>query len=191
MTDHPPAPDSPERDFVDEAAPMPRWVPIAIGVVLVSLAALAVITGLRYRDQTLVNMVQHHPRAMHDNAPAPPGEPEPGASLMFPGDASNVPPAREPVDRANVTKMDARRGLRTNVTPADAVVYVNDIAIGQANQFDSADEEYDFAEPGSYTVRLDAPGYKERVFVVTAVDDAAQEVAVINAKLERAGAGRR
>ncbi len=187
MTDHPPAPDSPERDFVGDAAPMPRWVPIAIGVVLVTLAAFAVITGLRYRDQTLVHIVQPHQRTIRANAPAPPGEPEPGASLMFPGDPANVPAAREPVNSANVTRMVARRGLRTNVTPSDAVVYVNDIAIGQASQFDSEDEEYDFAEPGSYTVRLAAPGYKERMFVIIAAEDAKQEVARIETKLAKVG----
>lgn len=184
--------------MVDEATPMPRWVPIAIGGVLVTLAALAVVTGLRYRDETLVRIVQPHPRTMHATAPAPPGEPEPGASLMFPGDAANVPAAREPASGSShaeitggrngvnvVPKLWARRGLRTNVTPSDAVVYVNDVAIGQANQFDSEDEEYDFAAPGSYTLRLVAPGYKEQTFIVTAADSASQEVARIEAKLQK------
>jgi hypothetical protein len=198
MTDHPQPTGERERDFAQDAAPMPRWVPIAIGVVLVTLAALAVITGLRYRDQTLVNIVQPRQRTVRPNAPAPPGEPEPGASLMFPGDAANVPPAHEPVagsSRAEISggrggvattmKLWARRGMQMNVTPPDAVVYVNDVAIGQASQFDSEDKEYDFAEPGSYTVRLVAPGFKERTFIVTAEDNAKQEVARIEAKLER------
>ncbi len=185
------------REPDDEAVPMPRWVPIAIGVVLVTLAALAVITGMRYRDQTLVRIVQPRHRVVRTNAPAPPGEPEPGASLMFSGDA-NVPQAHEPVTgptkaeiaggREGVTgvlRLTARRGLRTNVTPPDAVVYVNDIAIGQASQFDSQDEEYDFAAPGSYTIRLIAPGYKERGFIVTAAENAADEVAKIDVKLEK------
>src|SRR6476469_51950 len=180
MSSHPPMPPRGcERDVIDDPAPMPRWVPIAIGVVLVTLAALAVVTGLRYRDQTLVRIVQARQRPVRATAPAPPGEPEPGASLMFPGDAANVPAAREPGGRSAhaVTELSARRGMRTNVTPADAVVYVNDLAIGQANQFDSQDEEYDFAAPGSYTVRLVAPGYKERQFVVTADENASEEVA--------------
>ena len=199
MTEQPPVPQrGGERDVVDEATPMPRWVPIAIGAVLVALAALAVLTGLRYRDQTLVRIVQPHPRTMRATAPAPPGEPEPGASLMFPGDAANVPPAREPIPGSShaeitggrngvnvVPKLWARRGLRTNVTPPDAVVYVNDVAIGQANQFDSEDEEYDFAAPGSYTLRLVAPGYKEQAFVVIAADSASQEVAKIDVKLQK------
>lgn len=199
MTDQPPlSPRGGERDPIDDPAAMPNWVPVAIGVVLVTLAALAVLTGLRYRDQTLVRIVQPHPRPMRATAPAPPGEPEPGASLMFPGDASNVPAAREtdagssraqisggPGGVSTTLKLSARRGLRTNVTPADAVVYVNDVAIGQANQFDSEDEEYDFAAPGSYTIRFVAPGYKERTFIVTAEDNAKQEVARIEVKLQK------
>ena len=176
-----------ERDIVEESS-MPRWVPIAIGIVLVTLAALAVLTGMRYRDQTLVRIVQPHQRPVRATAPAPPGEPEPGASLMFPGDAANVPPAHADVaGRAGsqVVRMSARRGLRTNVTPSDAIVYVNDVAIGQANQFDSETEEYDFAAPGNYTIRLIAPGYKERTFIVTADENAKAEVAALDVKLEK------
>jgi len=186
------------RDGTDDVAVMPRWVPIAIGIVLVTLAALAVVTGLRYRDQTLVRIVQPRQRPMRPTAPAPPGEPEPGASLMFPGDAANVPAAREPESGsshaeitggasgvAGTVRMWARRGLRTNITPADAVIYINDVAVGQANQFDSEDKEYDFAEPGSYTMRIIAPGYKERRFIVTAADNAKAETAMIAAKLDK------
>lgn len=197
MSTQPPvAPPDPERD--DDPGAMPGWVPIAIGVVLVTLAALAVITGLRYRDQTLVRIVQPKAHATRASAPAPPGEPEPGASLIFPGDASNVPAAREaergssladitggPGGVSSVIRLWARRGMRTNVTPPDAVVYVNDIAIGQASQLDSQDEEYDFAAPGSYTIRLAAPGYRERRFIVTAAENATQEVAMIEVKLQK------
>ena len=186
MTDQPPVrPDDRERDVEDESTAMPRWVPLAIGVVLVTLAALAVITGLRYRDQTLVHIVQQRPRTVRPAAPAPPGEPEPGASLIFPGE-SNVPTARESVAGASgAMRLSARRGMRTEINPPDAVVYVNDVAIGQASQFNSDTEEYDFAAPGSYTVRLVAPGYKERTFVVTAAENAKQEVATITATLDR------
>ncbi|HEV8659884.1 MAG TPA: hypothetical protein VGS96_14855 [Thermoanaerobaculia bacterium] len=183
MTDQTPVPPQPEHDRSDEVAPMPPWVPIAIGVVLVTLAALAVITGMRYRDQTLVRIVQPRRPPMRATAPAPPGEPEPGASLIFP--TSNVPVAADITGVNGTPRFSARRGLRTNVTPPDAVVYVNDVAIGQANQFDSEDEEYDFAAPGSYTIRLAAPGYKERQFIVTAAENAKDEVARIQVKLEK------
>lgn len=179
-------------------AEMPRWVPVTIGVILVTLAGLAVITGLQYRDQTLVKMVRPHAQP-RSTAPAPPGEPEPGASLMFPGDAgANIPAANEPVQdsaRAEirggpggvtaVVRIWARRGMQLNVKPSDAVVYVNSVAIGQAAQFDSENEEYDFAAPGSYTVRLVAPGFKERQYVVTVADNARQEVAKIDATLDK------
>src|SRR5690349_9333417 len=80
---------------VPEPALFPKWVPLLIGLVLVALAALAVFTGLRYRTSTLVNIVR--PRAQRTPprpAPAPPGEPEAGGSLMS-GD--NTPVANEPV----------------------------------------------------------------------------------------------
>ena len=45
------------------------------------------------------------------------------------------------------------------------------------------DKLYDFPAAGSYTIRIVAPGYKERQFVITAADDAVQEIARIDAKL--------
>jgi len=50
-------------------------------------------------------------------------------------------------------------------------------------QFNTMDEVYDFAEPGSYTVRIVAPGGAEKTFVVTAAEDAKQDVARISAKM--------
>ncbi len=186
MTDQPPVtPPGRERDTDEETGAMPRWVPVAIGVVLVTLAALAVITGLRYRDQTLVHIVQPRQHVVRQTAPAPPGEPEPGASLIFPGD-SNVPSARASVGASSgVGRLTVRRGIQTNITPSDAVVYVNDVAIGQASQFNSETEEYDFAAPGNYTVRFIAPGYKERDFIISVAENAKQEVAKITAGLDK------
>jgi hypothetical protein len=171
---------------------MPRWVPVAIGVVLVTMAALAVLTGLRYRDPTFV--IKPRADQPRSSAPAPPGEPEAGASLV----SSGVPAANEPVSsgsRAEVTggpggvsavvKMWARRGMKITAPPNDALVYINDMAVGTASQFDSDDEIYDFAAPGSYTVKLVAPGHKERSFIVTASDNAKDEVADIKVKLEK------
>ena len=73
----------------------------------------------------------------------------------------------------------------TNVAPDDAMIYVNDLPIGEAKQFNTPDEVYDFPAPGSYTIRVVAPGYKERVFVVTAAENATEEIARIDAKLSR------
>ena len=154
MSETPPEHRAEKDDLIPTPDLMPRWVPVAIGVILVSLAALAVITGLRYRDNTLVNIVKPRRTVQRVSAPAPPGEPEPGASLVLSGNyGSNVPAANPASDG-----MSARRGMKIIVTPNDAVVYVNDVPVGQASQFDSDDEIYDFAAPGSYTVRLTAPG---------------------------------
>jgi hypothetical protein len=176
-----------------QTPPMPRWVPVLIGVVLVLIAALAVWTGIRYRHPTLANdIVKSRRPARPMTGAGPPGEPEAGGSLMFPGES---PTASAPIagrSRIEVTggtqgitavvRMWARRGATFNVTPDDAIVYVNDTPIGQASQWTGV---YEFAQPGSYTVRIDAPGYKERMFVVTAAENARDEVATIVAKLEK------
>ncbi|MGH9419054.1 MAG: hypothetical protein ACRD3J_03705 [Thermoanaerobaculia bacterium] len=179
---------------------MPRWVPTVIGVVLVAMAALAVYTGIRYRTPTLANGVvksRRPPRAITAGAGAP-GEPEPGASLVFPGDADNTPSARNAVTgraRAEITgtghgitgmmRMWARRGMITNVVPSEAMVSVNDLVIGQAKQFQTMDEVYDFPAPGSYTIHLSAPGYKDQQFIVTVAENAKDEIARLDVKLEK------
>jgi hypothetical protein len=182
-----------EENKPDEAPPMPRWVPVLIGVVLVVIGALAVWTGIRYRHPTLANDIKSRRPARPMTGAGPPGELEPGGSLMFPGES---PTASAPIAGRSrievsgggtqgisaVVRMWARRGMTLNVTPDDAIVYVNDTAIGQASQWTGV---YEFAQPGSYTVRLDAPGYKEKMFVVTAAENAKDEIAVINAKLEK------
>jgi hypothetical protein len=197
MTETPPRLEQEEPPEGGQAPePMPRWVPVAIGVVLVTLAALAVITGLRYRENTLADLVKPHPPVQRGGAPAPPGEPEPGASLVLSGDG--VPAAAPPSGdsaRAEITggrggvsaiiRMSARRGVNIAAEPGDAAVYVNDVLVGQAKQFDSEDEIYDFAAPGSYTIVVTAPGFRDRRFVVTASDDAPADVAKIRVKLER------
>jgi hypothetical protein len=178
---------------------MPQWVPMLIGAVLVVMAALAVFTGIRFRDPSLVGMVKPRRPSRPLTSIAPPGEPEAGASLMFPGESGdNAPVARAPngsSSRAIVTggrsgvaaavRLRARRGMMTHVVPGDALVYVNDVAVGQADQFNTENEIYDFPAAGSYTVRLVAPGYKERQFVITAANDAKQEIANIDIKLDK------
>lgn len=200
MSEIPPVtnpPESPEHG--PEEATLPAWVPLLIGAILVAMAGLAVYTGLRYRNNTLVSIVKPRRQVPHPTAAAPPGEPEAGASLIFPGSSGdNAPAARPPVSgssRAIVTgtggaidatvRIWARRGMQLTVTPDDAVVYVNDVAVGQAKQFNTSDEIYDFPAAGSYNVRLVAPGYKDRAFVVTATDSAKSEIARINTKLEK------
>jgi hypothetical protein len=179
-------------DYEPASPGMPRWVPVLIGALLVVMAGLAVFTGLRYREpDTLTERVQ--PRRERRAASAPPGEPVAGASRVMHGrDGEATPTASAPVTgeaRAVITggpggvqstvRIWARRGMVLQVTPADAMVYVNGLLIGQANQFDTTDEIYDFAEPGSYTVRIVSPAGAEKTFIVTAADDAQQDVATI------------
>src|SRR5438874_4511512 len=142
-----PPPQEPEP----ASEPLPRWIPVTIGLVLLLMAALAVYTGMRYRESgnTFTNIVK--PRRVTGPAPAsaPPGEPQPGASLAFPGeDAGNTPNANAPVTgraRAEITgggtggvqttvRLSARRGMILSIVPNDAMVYVNELLIGQANQ---------------------------------------------------------
>ncbi len=194
MTEEPHGPASSDA----EPPLMPRWVPTVIGIVLVAMAALAVYTGIHYRTPTLANGVvksRRPPRAMTGGGP--PGEPEPGASLLFPGDsADNTPAAHEAVAgraRAEITGtghgisstilIRARRGMITNVVPGDAMIAVNDLVIGQARQFNTMDEVYDFPAPGSYTIHISAQGYKDQQFIITVADDALQEIAKLDVNL--------
>lgn len=201
MTNHPPDLDRTDPGYTREAdepepAILPRWVPVLIGVVLVSLAALAVVTGIRYRDDgTITRHVR--PRQDQGMAPSVPGEPGAGQSFVLHGDeGSNVPTANEPVtgrSRAEVTggpegvnavvRIWARRGMVIDVEPPNAMVFVNDMPVGQVRQFDTMDEAYDFPEPGSYTIRIVAPEGTERFFIVTAGDEAKEEIAWISGKL--------
>ena len=185
-------PEQPQEPLIEHSV-MPRWVPVLIGAVLVAIAGLAVFTGLRYREDTLVDHVR--PQRDRTAARAPQDEPGAGASLVMP---ESTPAANEPMpgtSRAviqggpqgveSAVHMFARRGMVLNVLPDDAMVSVNDVLIGQVRQFNSMDEVYDFAEPGSYNVKLVAPnGTVEKMFVVTAADDAKQDIARISVRFE-------
>jgi hypothetical protein len=184
-----------EREAVPEPEVMPRWVPVVIGLVLVTLAALAVATGLRFREDGFVRVTQSQPDAQQrPSAYAPSGEPAAGGSLVLSDD--HVPTAKEAVtgpSRAVISggpggvegtvRIWARRGMIVTGAPAEALVYVNQTLVGPAKQLDTQDEIYDFPEPGSYTVRVTAPGFRDRQFVVTAAEDAKDDVAVIEARL--------
>lgn len=192
----PTTPEQQEDDLGPEPAVMPRWVPVLIGVILVGIAGLAVYTGLRYRDEgTLVGQIGGDRTEPRHSAAAPPGEPDAGASLVLP---DNTPNANAPVAgaaRVAVTggaggvqssvRIWARRGMVLNVLPEDAEVYVNDTPIGHVNQFNSVNEAFEFAEPGSYNIRLASDGHRERHFTVTVAENAPNDVARISAKLDK------
>ena len=60
---------------------------------------------------------------------------------------------------------------------------MNDVAVGQANQFGA--QPYEFPQAGSYNIRITAPGYRDRTYIVTAADNAKDEIATIQAKLDK------
>jgi hypothetical protein len=196
MTDRSPEHSHAPHEQEPASSPMPRWVPVLIGVILVAMAGFAVWTGLRSRDDETILAHVRPQRQQQANTPAPPGEPGAGASLILHGDGENTPEANAPVrgqSRAVVTggpggvssvvRIWARRGMVLNVVPDDTMIYVNDLPIGQAKQFNTMDEAYEFAAAGSYNVRLVAPNGVEKNYVVTASDDAQQDVARISTQM--------
>lgn len=173
---------------------LPRWVPATIGVVLVLMAALAVYTGVRYRGGPLGAAFGGGGTARAADAGVP-GEPEAGGSRIVEG---LVPMANEPEPRGASSvvirggeegvmpsiRLSARRAMRLEVVPGDAMVWVNDHPIGSADQF-KAPDVYEFPEEGEYSVRLVAPGYDEVEYVIHADPEAPTEVAVVETRLMR------
>lgn len=188
-------PPPPRERHVTEST-LPSWVPAVIGAILVVMAGLAVYTGLRYRNPTLANGIIKRkplPRAMTSRGA--PGEPEPGASLVFPGSNAEAGAPVPGQSHAEISgggqggvvgtlRLSARRGMITNVQPDDAMIYVNGLAIGEAKQFNTIDEVYDFPSPGAYMIRIVAPNHRERQFVITADDNAPHEIARLDVKLD-------
>lgn len=189
------AEDDERPETEDDAPVMPKWVPAVIGLVLVTMAALAVYTGLRYRNPPLSGgIIKLRRPARPITGGGAPGEPGPGASLVLPDESGdNAPSPNTPINsraraeisgsRTGVTgtmHLTARRGMTLNVVPDDAMVYVNDTPVGTAGQLRGP---YEFPAPGSYTVKITAPGYKDQQVIVTAADNATPEVVTVSATL--------
>lgn len=201
-------PDQPDErphpeDVPERLVELPRWVPVVIGVTLVAMAALALYTGMFHRAQsigtTLLSKTHVRKSESRPHSGAP-GEPEPGASRVFHGDAGDAVPVANPAVKDSsrvaitgggtsgvvpVVRLAARRGVMFQVEPPDALVLVNDQAIAVARQHSTAEDIYEFPEEGSYTIRIVAPGYRNAEFVITATADAREEVAVIRAVLKK------
>lgn len=188
--------DSPEDE--PPVAPMPKFIPVLLGLVLVVLAALAVYTGVRRRAPLLEPSLRATRSGVPQDGGAP-GEPQPGASRILHGESGeNVPQAQPmlepdpsrvaisggPGGIENVVRLRARRGMQTLIEPGAAVVYVNGNAIGEAQQFSRTEDTYEFAEEGAYTIRISAPGYHDVVYEVTADQDAADELAILRGKMK-------
>lgn len=189
----------PQDDDLPEPMRLPRWIAPAIALLLVSLAGLAIYTGLRYRRAPLGGVFPDRKLDMPREHGGAPGEPEAGASRMLHGErGENIPQPGAPLvgeqsrvaisnDAAGMThavRLRARRGVLIDVVPSDATVYVNDQPVGIAGQFKDPQEIYEFNEEGGYDIRIVAPGHRELQFMVTSTEAAEAEVAVIRAKLE-------
>jgi hypothetical protein len=176
---------------------MPRWVLLLIGTVLVVIAALAVYTGIRYRGGPIGRAFDRATATVMPPEGGPPGEPVPGGSRMMHG--GDVPTPREVTDGGNASKvvirggpegvipsirLTAARAMHVHVDPPSAMVYVNDQAIGIAQQFTGPDL-YEFPEEGEYTVRVVAEGYEEIEYTVLVRNDARTEIADIAATLRK------
>jgi hypothetical protein len=206
-----PDPHDGERDLAGQDPPsltMPPWIPILIGAAIVAIAAVAVYTGLHYRQPSLnpaYSNRRSNPSAAVPEDQGAPGEPQPGASRILHGSSGeNVPmPSTDPTTQHSRIRISGggsggvtssfhtsvRRGLLLKVDPSEAMVYINDQPIGTAQQFSNEDEAYEFADPGNFTVRLVAPGFQDAVFQVTADPEAKDELGVIDTKLQRTKPG--
>lgn len=190
---------------VAEGRGMPGWVPIVIGLVLVVMGVLAVMTGLRYRGGgTLGRAFERAASVAIPSEGGAPGEPQPGASRVVHGAAGDHGPEALPLsgDSSQSTvvirggeggvipsiRLSAQRAMRVQVEPSDAMIYINDTAIGTADQFQEPDL-YEFPTEGQYTIRLAATGYEEIEYVVEVDPSAPNEIAVIGTRLRRTPTG--
>lgn len=188
-----------EEDSLPPPVKLPAWVPVAISLVLIAMAAGAIWTGLRRRDVPFWKPVPSSRGAYVPGAGVP-GEPEPGASRVMHGGDGALIPVADPTDRQQrsrvsiqgdsravtpTVRVQARRGLLVDVRPADAIVYVNDQLIGEAQQFMTPEQAWEFAEPsGTYRVVVVSQGYEPLQYEVIASPDAQDELAIVRGQLE-------
>lgn len=187
--------DRPSEDAEESSPPpaeerrleLPAWVPAAIGLTLVALAGMAAYTGFRTRVKPPVNVGVATPFDQTDglfieDGGGPPGSPGPGASKVRPD--SDVPSAEAPQGLSEPV-VSARRGVMLVVQPPDATIYVNDVEVGNARQFSSPEDAYEFPEEGVFTLRITAPGRDEAVVMISADPEAHEEVAEIELTLAK------
>ncbi|MGK2859468.1 MAG: hypothetical protein ACSLFQ_19885 [Thermoanaerobaculia bacterium] len=202
-----PSEGSPGGAGAPEEAPLelPGWVAPAIGLVLVLIAAMAVWTGFRPRTRPEAKLVLTEPAirgsaAQREDSGGAPGNPEAGASRVVQSGSGGAVPSAQPLPegelpRATIagnetgvtptTNLEVRRGIAFDSDRTDAVVYVNDLPIGDAGQFAAKDQPYEFAQEGTFTVRVVAADGTEARFVVVATAAAETDVVVIRVRLAR------
>jgi len=83
---------------------------------------------------------------------------------------------------------DARKGAEFHVRPDSAMVTINGVTIGTADDWDgfAGGRQYPFGAPGSYYVELTAPGYKTAWVKIIVKNDARADFARVRTKLEKA-----
>lgn len=174
---------------------LPSWVPVLIGVVLVSIAGLAVWTGLRYRASPAEKAIgKSGARAFEVESGGAPGEPQAGDSRVSPGDApAAASPDPESAARVSITggprgiesaiRYRARRGAWFSVDPPGALIFINEQQIGPANQFAAPEEAYEFPDEGKFSVRIVAPDHNDELLIITTDPEAPDEVVKITRRL--------
>ncbi|HUO85406.1 MAG TPA: hypothetical protein VM534_09860 [Thermoanaerobaculia bacterium] len=199
--DAPPVAGSSEQDSGDgreRLIVLPRWVPPAIGLVLVLIAALAVYTGLQARKRPLTTGLEGTGQVAPVAGPesGAPGAPGPGATRFGAGAPVEQRPAEDGQQQSRVVirggpggvvpsiRTSVRRGVIMHVQPPDALMYVNGDLVGTVASFGS-DEVFEFPAEGDYTIRLAADDHAEWEYVVTASASAKQEVATLEVDLAR------
>ncbi|HUF17293.1 MAG TPA: hypothetical protein VMS12_04520 [Thermoanaerobaculia bacterium] len=175
---------------------LPRWIALLIGIVLVSLAALAAYTGLRYRSAPEDRPIASRQGGDGIRQGGAPGAPQAGESRV--GEAGENIPDAEPPDRGRRPRIEitggpdgvfstvrytASRAAVFAVEPDTATVFVNGEQIGQASQFRGPDDVYEFAAPGKYNIRIAAPGHRDETVILTADPGSSTEVVRISRKL--------
>ncbi|MCM2313865.1 MAG: hypothetical protein NDJ92_01765 [Thermoanaerobaculia bacterium] len=196
-----------ELTAAEEETPLalPRWVAPAIGLALVAIAAMAVWTGFRPRTRPEARLVITEPAVsrstgMPEDSGGAPGNPEPGASRMVQSESGGAVPDAQPLpegelpritiegNQAGVTQtssVEVRRGIAFDADRPDAIVYVNDLPIGDAGQYSAKDQAYEFAQEGTFNVRVVAKDGTEARFVVVATAAAQTDVLMIRVRLAR------
>ncbi|MBZ5588289.1 MAG: protein kinase [Acidobacteriia bacterium] len=78
-----------------------------------------------------------------------------------------------------------RRGAEFNVTPPQALVTVDETAIGQADNDDHSrgDKKYVFSQPGKHYVKLSAPGFRTTWIAIMVDSKATEEFADVDTRL--------
>lgn len=185
---------------------LPAWVAPAIGIVLVAIAAMAVWTGFRPRSRTEPRYVITQPQlpaaatGMKEDSGGAPGDPGPGASSVVQNETGGAVPLAEPLPEGELPR-DAIRGDAGGVVPTsnyevrrgiafacdrpEATVFVNDLPMGEAGQYSSKEQPYEFSEEGSFNVRVVAKDGAEARFTVVASAGAQTDVELIRVRLAK------